>query len=178
MKKTVHAAIAVLFLLGCNGANSLPEREIEPGAKTVQPGDSSFMSLADAEKILGEKAHATEGTAKTKSDTAFYRSTYMADTVDAKTGKTGVVYFILEEYARLDAAKKNYSFIKTANENHGIKMLNNLGDEAYFHTDNENFYFILVRKGKKMFRIKVNKITSHTSLDEFNAFAKKLAERL
>ncbi|HLG35577.1 MAG TPA: hypothetical protein VI757_11915 [Bacteroidia bacterium] len=172
MKKIYHAAIAVLFLFGCNGASSLPETKIEPG-------DSAFMSPADAEKILGEKAHVTERTPETKDKPVNYRCTYTADTADAKTGKTGAVYFMFEEYAEVLSAQKNYSSIKKANENHeGVKVLSDVGDEAYFHTDNENFYFILVRKGKKMFRIKVNKITSHTSLDEFNAFAKKLAERL
>src|ERR1700752_4169372 len=163
MKKIFRVAIAALFFWGCNGANSLPTKEIEPG-------DSTFMSIADAEKILGERTHTAEDKSRTKGEITVWQCSYMADTVDEKTGKTGIIYFMLEEYKELSEAQKNYSSIKKANENHGIKTLHDSGDEAYFHSDNENFYFILARKGKKMFRIKVNKITSHTSLDEFNAF--------
>ena len=53
-----------------------------------------------------------------------------------------------------------------------------MGDEAYFHSDGQNFYFIIVRKGEKMFRIKVNKITSTTSLKEFNMIAKNITASL
>jgi hypothetical protein len=48
-----------------------------------------------------------------------------------------------------------------------------MGDEAYFHSDGQNFYFIIVRIGKRLFRIKVNKVTSHTSLNEFKRVSKK-----
>ena len=57
-------------------------------------------------------------------------------------------------------------------------MIHDLGDEAYFHSDGENFYFILVRKGLKMIRMKVNKITSNTSVAEFNRVARKITEAL
>ena len=165
-------------------AQALQEKkEVALNTTAPPPPDDSIpksqvMSLADAEKILGERAHETERAAEIKDDTSFYRCTYMADIIDTKTGKTGAIYFMIEKYRNELAAQKNYSSIKAANENHGIKVLDKLGDEAYFHSDRKNFYFILVRKGKKMFRIKVNKITSHTSLDEFNSFAGKLTEKL
>jgi hypothetical protein len=44
-----------------------------------------------------------------------------------------------------------------------------------------SLFFILgsyVRKGDKIFAIKVNKMTSKTSLTEFNLVAKKIAETL
>ena len=56
----------------------------------------------------------------------------------------------------------------------GIKTLKNMGDEAYFHTDNQNFYFIMARKGNRMIRMKVNKVTSKTSLEQFYAAAQKM----
>jgi len=39
-------------------------------------------------------------------------------------------------------------------------------------------HFIIARRGEKMFRIKVNKITSKTSLKEFNMIAKNPADSL
>ena len=86
---------------------------------------------------------------------------------------------MIEQYSKELAAKNAYNGIKVANQNHeGVKTLQNIGDEAYFHSDNENFYFILVRKGKLMFRIKVNKITSKTSLDKFHQVSKRIADSL
>jgi len=139
----------------------------------IHPGN--LFTLSDAEKILGEEAHLTDSSSKIKGDTLTYNSAYTANSRDEKTGKTGVIYFMFEEYAQVASAKQVYSFIKKSNENHeGVKVLNDLGDEAYFHSDGENFYFILVRKGEKMFRMKVNKITSTTSLEEFNLIAKNI----
>ena len=61
-----------------------------------------------------------------------------------------------------------------ANKPNGIEIIHNLGDEAYFHSAKVHFYFIMVRKGKNVFNIKVNKITSSTSLKEFNKIANRI----
>jgi len=86
---------------------------------------------------------------------------------------------ILDDLLTLERAEKigKYHDIKTANEDHeGITTLTDLGDEAYFHTDSENFYFIMVRKGVIVFNMKVNKITSLTSRDEFNNVAQVITD--
>ena len=75
-------------------------------------------------------------------------------------------------------AVRFYTSIKKASENHGIKVLHDMGDEAYFHTDNQNFYFIMVRKGGNLFRMKVNKITKTTSLDAFYEIAKNISSEM
>ena len=140
---------------------------------TIHPAD--LLSLADAGKILGEPAHLKDSATTTSGDASTYSCAYTANTQEAKTGKTSVVYFLVEQYFALSSAQKRYSFIKKANENHGIQELSGIGDEAYFHTDRKNFYFIMARKGNRVFNMKVNKITSHTSLDEFNRVAKEIA---
>lgn len=140
---------------------------------------NNLFTRADAEKILGEPAHLTDSSFSAKKDTTEYKSAYTANARDQKTGQTGVIYFMIEQYAFVSSAERSYSAIKTANEKHeGIKILQGLGDEAYFHTDGKNFYFILVRKADKMFRMKVNKITSNTSVNWFNAVAKKITAAL
>jgi hypothetical protein len=53
-----------------------------------------------------------------------------------------------------------------------------LGSEAYYHTDGTAFYFFLVRKEEKMFRMKLNKVTSHSSETEFKGVAKKIADSM
>lgn len=85
---------------------------------------------------------------------------------------------MIEDYAEIESAKKTYSGIMESNRKNGINELKDLGDEAYFHTDNKNFYFILVRKGTKVLRMKVNKITNTTSREAFDSVANKITAAL
>ncbi len=140
---------------------------------------SNLFTISDAEKILGEHAHITDSSTIVKIDTLTYSAAYFANAKDAISGNTGSIYFFFEKYNRLSSAKNKYASIKKANEKHeGVKVLQNIGDEAYFHSDGENFYFIMVRKGKNVFNMKVNKITSKTSLSEFNQIAKNITNTL
>jgi hypothetical protein len=59
-----------------------------------------------------------------------------------------------------------------------LKTLNDRGDEAYFHSDNKNFYFVMVRNGAAVFNLKVNKITANTSLVNFNRVAAEITSAL
>jgi hypothetical protein len=153
---------------------------------------SSLFTLADAEKILGEPAHLTDSMSTSKGvasknavndsvsaikkDAATYGCSYKANAEDKKTGKTGIVYFLFEQYPQVSSAKTVYSFYKRANENNpGCKELRGLGDEAWFGSSP---LFVYVRKGDKIFVMKVNKMTSMTSPDEFNLVATKITAAL
>ena len=59
-----------------------------------------------------------------------------------------------------------------------VEVLSRIGDEAFSISNPSNFHFIMVRKGEIIFRIKLNKATENTSLEELKAFAKKFAEQL
>ena len=183
-------ASTILFC-GCGGLNSekVSQKIESPATDTIPITKSShqqnsffnrvYFTKSDAEKILGEKAFLSDSSSTIKKDTLECKSAYTAYSKDQKTGKTGVIYFMIEQYSQDLSAKNAYNSIKVANENHeGVKIVHDMGDEAYFHSDGKNFYFILVRKGKIMFRIKVNKITSHTSLNEFNLISKKISDDL
>ncbi|HKR03032.1 MAG TPA: hypothetical protein VJY62_00245 [Bacteroidia bacterium] len=145
-------------------------------SKPVTP--DKLLTLPDAEKILGQPAHLADSSSGRDHNIFTYQCAYKANAEDTISGKTGALYFLAEHYSNVSDARKKYSFIKTANENHGIKVLHDLGDEAYFHSDGRNFYFIMVRKGMRVFNMKVNKITSATSLDEFNIIAKHITDAL
>ena len=154
-----------------------------PTTKSNTQKDSFFnriyFSQSDAEKILGEKAFLSDKSTSANNDTLEWKCAYTAQSKDQTQSRPGVIYFMIEQYSKELAAKNAYNGIKVANQNHeGVKTLQNIGDEAYFHSDNENFYFILVRKGKLMFRIKVNKITGKTSLDKFHQVSKRIADSL
>ncbi|MEP7110051.1 MAG: hypothetical protein ABI760_18800 [Ferruginibacter sp.] len=158
-----------------------PQNSIHPG---------NLFTLPDAEKILGEQAHLIDSVSKikgedfkyidsmsiVKKDASTYNCGYMANSKDKKTGKTGIVYFGFEQYPQVSSAKRVYSFYKNSNKNAiGFLELQDMGDEAWFGS---NPLFVYVRKGDKIFVIKVNKMTSKTSLTEFNLIAKKIAETL
>jgi hypothetical protein len=186
-----YLTASTIFFWGCRHLNSEKvSQKTEPRtADTISITKSSrqnnsffnrvYFSKSDAEKILGEKAFLSDSSSTIKKDTLECKSAYTAYSKDQKTGKTGVIYFMIEQYSQDLSAKNAYRAIKAANENHeGVKTVHDMGDEAYFHSDGQNFYFILVRKGKIMFRIKVNKITSNTSLNEFNLISKKISDDL
>jgi hypothetical protein len=127
---------------------------------------------------LGETAYLSDSNSNLKSGSFMQHTVYTASEKDPISRRKGVVYYVYEEYKQLDTAKKIYTDIKTANQDHGIVVLQDIGDEAYFHTDNVNFYFIMVRKANKGFRLKVNKLTSKTSKDGFMEVSRKIAKAL
>ena len=204
MKKFIYFITSALMLFGCaqSTISSDDQKPEQLTTDTISKTDedhlpssihrSNLFTLSDAEKILGEPAHITDSTSKIKGedvkyidsmsiikkDASIFSCSYMSNSKDIKTEKTGTVYFLCEQYPQVSLAQKVYSFYKTANENNGIEILHNIGDEAYFHSDKQNFYFIMVRKDKIVFNMKVNKITSKTSLEEFNLLAKKITDAL
>jgi hypothetical protein len=170
MNKIFYLLTTTLAIFGCSQSATSGRTILSENA-----GYANVFTLPDAEKVLGEPAHLSDSASTVSKDVSRFSCAYSANAKDEKTGMTGVIYFLSEHYADLSAAQKKYSSIKKANENHeGIKVLNDIGDEAYFHTDGENFYFIMVRKGLTVFNMKVNKITSNTSLEQFHLIAKKI----
>ncbi len=191
--KQLLLIILVIFLFGCNNKtapladNRDPHHDtlmldssssLSPAKKKEKPLPQDIFRFSDAEKILGEPAAIKDSSVSKHGGVWTYNCSYMAKSRDKKSGKTGNIYFMFERYELVDSAKKHYTDIKKANEDHGIVVLDKIGDEAYYHSDKENFYFILARKGKDMFRMKVNKITSHTSKDEFNRIAGQVMDSL
>lgn len=132
------------------------------------------FQLSDAERILGENAQLKDSSLTIKDNVSIYQCAYTANAEDEKTGKTGAVYCMVECYKEIASARQVYASIKTANQAHGIKNLDDIGDEAYFHSDKRNFLMIMARKDHKVLRMKVNKMTSHTSVDEFNIIVKNI----
>ena len=150
----------------------------------------SLLSLSAAEKVLGEPAHLVDSGSTVpgmvskssvndsvlpiKKMASSYRCAYEANVEDQKTGRTGKVYFLIEQYPAVSSAATVYSYYKRSNQTHpGFKERHDVGDEAYF---GDNPYAIYVRKGNKIFGIKVNKRTSKTSLEGFNQVIKKIAD--
>jgi hypothetical protein len=190
MRTIVYFLSMALVLSSCNNSAvstdtntgpMLTEANTDTTAKLAKDRDTISDALfrkADALKILGESAELTDSTYSDTHGVIIFSLVYKALKKDAKSGKTGNIYYMLEQYDTLEAAERTYDFIRTANKDHGIRDLEGVGEEAYFHSDNTNFYFILARKGNRMIRMKVNKTTGNTSLDEFNRIAARIAGQL
>ena len=175
--------ILVVAGLFSNSNCAKPSASNEDTACTIQADSiaiaSTQLTLSDAEKIMGEAAALTCNTFVQRDGTLEYKCDYTALSEDDRTGKTGKLYFMSEVYAEEDAAKNAYAEIYQANRKHeGVEIVPGLGDEAYYHSDGTNFYFFLVRKDKKMFRLKLNKVTSHSSVTNFKEVARLITDRL
>lgn len=138
-----------------------------------------LLTLSDAEKIMGERAKLTCNTFLKRGDTLEYKCDYTALSEDVITSKTGKLYFMYEIYSGVAAASNAYAAIYQANRGHeGIEVVPGLGSEAYYHSDKTAFYFFVVRKNEKMIRLKLNKITSHSSVKEFKEATRRIVDKL
>jgi len=157
---------------------------------TTDPRD--LFTLSDAEKILGEPAHLVDsgaiaaGAARENSPNdsvlpikrtaSSWGSAYEANAEDKKTGRTGKLYFKIEQYPNISSAMTVYSYYKRSNETHpGFKEFHDIADEGWTGNSPVSVY---MRKGNKIFGIKVNRPTSKTSTDGFNEVVKKIAAAL
>lgn len=182
MKNTLLVFSLACLCYSCNNAHSSATTNFTNNTSIVNrpPTDSLYnlFSLDDALKILGEPGHLKDSSSTTGAIFT-YRSAYVANAEDKTTGKTGIIYFMFEEYANENSAHKSYTSIKNANEHNGIKVVQGVGDEGYFSGAGEkNYRFALIRSGNKMIRLKVNKVTTYTSYEEFIKVVEAIAHRL
>ena len=137
------------------------------------------LTKIDAENILGQTAALTDSMSRNKGSISIFQCTYTANDKDADTGKLGAVYFMVEHYNNPSSAKEKYQSFKISNQNSpGFQLFGDIGDEAWFLTDEENFCLLVVRKNDKMLRLKVNKLTSKTSVKTFHEVARKITDEL
>ncbi len=145
--------------LGCTTQNTI----LPNNAKRIDWKPEVILTLADAERILGEPGHLDEAVSYLDGDTKVYASKYSSNKMDEKSGKTGTLYYMIEEYKNIESARNSYETIRASNEKAvGVVPLSDVGSEAYFHSDGENFLFVLIRNENLMIRMKVNKTSSHT----------------
>lgn len=167
-----------LLLIACSGG-AKPETttvaEVPGQVVNKNVGLNNLFTLADAQRILGEPATTTDSLLTGQANIKAFKGTYSGK---ENGDKTGVVYFLVEQYNREVDAVTKYGFIKASNEGKpGYEELKGVGTEGYFHSDNENFHFIMVRKSTSVMNIKV-RITPTTSLDAFKEIAGRIVDQL
>lgn len=134
-----------------------------------------FLSFAEAEKILGQPVELVDNLWTFTADQNVCDCAYRGIEKDAASGQAINLFFKLEESATVAQAQQIYERIWQSNKTHkGIEVLSGIGDQAYAHSDQTNFHFVIARKGKFTVRMKVNKAAETTSLEELKKFAKRV----
>ena len=161
MKKTI-VLFGILLLSYVNYAQTFP-----------------LISQREAEKILGRPAHLSSHSAETKDQIIKYRYTYTANDRETDQNRQSNLFYMVEEYESPSAAEKAFRYIISQNAGmQGMSVLKGYGDEAIIQTDNDHFQLIIVRKSKRMIRLKVNKVTKTTSLEELKKVTTKITGEL
>ena len=187
MKYIFFLLVAVFACAGCNQkqgsnvdqaidtlSNQAPITNGQPKAWKT-PAD--LMTHSDAEIILGGKASLMDSVTSIDSDVPTYKTTHTAHEVDT-AGLLSNLYFMYEDYPTEEGAMRIYRSIRASDmAKPGFVNLTGMGDEACFHTDG-TFYYFMSRKGRRMIRLKVNKVTERTSLLAFQEISKRITDSL
>jgi hypothetical protein len=137
------------------------------------------LDAEDAMRILGNPGRLEKATAYLDDGIKVYQSAFRDDWRDPNTGKTGILYYMYEEYPSAQAARS--FLVSTLKANHvdladGIRTKS--GAELHYLTGGEVVRMAMVLKGNQMIRLKVNQLTSRYQLGNFKDIAGELANRL
>ena len=150
----------ILILIGLSFTSSLQ------GTNTSS-SDEYCLAKADVERILGLPARQTESETFTENNVLQHKCSWKATQEDLNSN----LYYLDEHYNNAQSAHKVFEDIVVSNRNNPGQTRPEIGDEAWFHSDGTNFCLLMVRKGNKMIRMKVNKLTKETSVEEMKRIA-------
>lgn len=147
-----------------------------PGESNVgfrKPVGCDFFTRANAVRILGADVTWT-GTDSTANEPRKWTCTFVSK--DAAEGPK--LHFVLHRFSAAEAAREEFDSVVNSNKNHaGFERWDGIGDDAIVHTDGANFQLVMVRKGIRSFRIKVNPAGS-TSLETVKLVAQDLVKKM
>ncbi|MCX2454183.1 hypothetical protein OQX61_23130 [Pedobacter sp. PLR] len=133
----------------------------------------------DVEKILGQSAGLTDQKKEIKDNLIKRSLTYTSLENEPETNRTVNLNYILTKYADSTLARNAYDDVLKSNHNmSGQTSLIGIGNEAWYHSDNENFSVIIVRKGDKLLLMKINKMTRKFSMEELKKVTKRIVSEV
>lgn len=152
---------------------------IAASTEPSKPHGCQRLTQADAEKMLGIAARVADDRIEQKANTRIAKCTYAASSNAESNGPAVNLYFMFEESATDEQARRMFAEIKESNKTHrGFELWAGVGDEALVHSETPNFHFVMARKGRYSVRLKINKAVETTSLAEVKNFVVRLVERL
>jgi hypothetical protein len=131
------------------------------------PSDEMCIAKTDAEKILGYPASQTESITVNENNVVQHKCSWKATQDDLNSN----LYYIDEHHDNAESAHKVFDDIVVSNRNNPGHSRPDIGDEAWLHSDGTNFCLLMVRKGNKIIRMKVNRLTKETSVEEMKRVA-------
>jgi hypothetical protein len=178
MKPLIATVIAVLTIAAA-GCKQEPEFRDPFARAQIDWRPSLVLATRDAARILGNESRLEKTTAYQDDGTKVYQSAFRDDWRDPMTGKTGILYYMYEEYTSAKAAKTYLTETLKANRidpRDGIPTQG--GGELHYLTGGEVVRMAMVRKDNRLIRLKVNQLTSRYRLDEFKQVVGELAKQL
>ncbi len=178
MKLWIISIIAVV-VVSAGGCKSQPAFQDPFTRPQIEWKPSLVLDIGQAERILGNQCRLEKVTAYLDGGTKAYQSAFRDDWLDPETGKTGILYYMYEEYESAYNAK---SFLdSTLKANHinpsdAIRMEG--GAELHYLTGGRVIRMVMILKENHLIRLKVNPVTSRYSLDELQKVAGELANQL
>jgi len=162
----------LLFALFSAGG-SVPAANETTAIKSVA---CDFFGPENAAKILGVKFRGEDAGMTEDADGRSWRCTFLRPDEAEKAGPK--IYFVMIKNTSEDAAIRVFESVRASNRKHkGFSEWPGIGDEAVVHTDSPNFHFLMVRKGVKTIRIKVNPADG-ISLDQLKVITASIAGKL
>jgi hypothetical protein len=173
----ISIALFVLVLVG--GCKSQPPFQAPFTRQQIDWKPSLVLDSAEAERILGNQSRLEKVTAYLDNGTKTYQSAFRDDWLDPETGKTGILYYMYEEYVSADTAR---SFLDSTLKANHISLTEGLhaasGAEIYYMSGSEVVRMAMILKENHLVRVKVNQVTSRYNLDEFRLVTRDLANML
>jgi hypothetical protein len=178
MKASIAIVIAVMTVSAA-GCKQQPAFRDPFSRAQIDWRPSLVLGTKDAARTLGNESRIEKVTAYQDEGAKVYQSAFRDDWRDPKTGKTGILYYMYEEYQSADAARSFLAATVTANRINpldGIRMQN--GGELHYLAGGEVVRMAMVLKGNRLIRLKVNQVTSRYRLAELKQVAGELANQL
>lgn len=179
MRKNYYMIVGLLFAfalsINCQ-TNTSANNEQTSSDNRAKP--CKYLSFSDAERILGQPVQLITNSWTFKDAATRFDCKYTGLSKDKASGREINLFFALEEISEAEV-KQLFDKYRQSNESNGnVKDLTGTGDDAFSQSDEPNFHLVLVRKGKHLIRLKINKAVETTSLDELKNFAKRVAEQI
>ena len=160
--------LTTIFMSGASPKTAIPE---SAAFKSVA---CDFFTYDNAQKLIGRSTGADDG----MQDITEGRKWGCTFTASDKGEKPPKLYFVLYKATSEDIAKQSFETVRQSNKKvDGFEEWLGVGDEAVIHSDAPNFHFVMVRKGVKTIRVKINPAEG-VSLADIKAVASSLVPKM
>jgi hypothetical protein len=142
---------------------------------------NQFLSLEDAQKVIGDSCMLSENKREMLNGILTYHCAYTSIQPSVATRKPSLLTLHLEDYQNDEDASRAYAVIrKSLQSSKGLKVVRNLGDEAYFHTDgvNRHFAFIFVRQHNRLMRLRLTNLGANASFPALMELSRKIIAKV